>query len=88
MKKEIISIEKFEIELYNKTYFILVHKKSEDGFYEFYITEEENSIISFCIGCKWEEITPIIEEFIKYNIINWIYLYNKELNILEKHYDF
>ena len=86
--KEVISIEKFEIELYNKTYFILVYKKSENGFYEFYITEEDNSIISFCVGSQITDITSTIEEFIGNNIINWIYLYNKELDILEEHYDF
>ena len=88
MKKEVISIEKFEIELYNKTYFILVYKKSEYGFYEFYITEEDNSIISFCVGSQITDKTLTIEEFIGDNIINWIYLYNKELDVLEEHYDF
>lgn len=87
MKKEIISIEKFEIELYNKKYFILVYKKTND-FYEFYITEEDNSIISFCVGSQITDITPTIEEFIGKNIINWLYLYNKELDVLEEHYVF
>lgn len=83
--KEVISIEKFEIELYNKTYFILVDKKTND-FYEFYITENHSSIISFCAGSQLTDITPTIEEFIKNNIIIWIYLYNKEIDIIEDNY--
>ncbi|MBR0371567.1 MAG: helix-turn-helix transcriptional regulator, partial [Methanobrevibacter sp.] len=39
INKEQITIDKFEVRLYNKTYLILTYEKSKDGFTEFYITE-------------------------------------------------
>ncbi|MBR0371604.1 MAG: hypothetical protein IJH63_12980, partial [Methanobrevibacter sp.] len=83
INKEQITIDKFEVRLYNKTYLILTYEKSKDGFTEFYITEKESCIVSFCIGCKYKEIIPRIESFIKRFIDEWVDDYNQEIDLLE-----
>ena len=82
-KKKTISIEKFEIKVNDKIYIIYVFPKSNYDFIEFYITEEDSSIMSFCRGVQQEDITPSIEEFINDNLIKWINDYNVESNIID-----
>lgn len=83
INKKTISIEKFEIKVNDKIYIIYVFPKSNYDFIEFYITEEDSSIMSFCRGVQQEDITPSIEEFINDNLIKWINDYNVESNIID-----
>ena len=83
IKKETINVEKFEIKVADKIYIIYVFPKSNYDFIEFYVTEEDSSIMSFCRGVQQEDITPSIEEFINDNIIKWINDYNIEADIID-----
>lgn len=84
INKKSINIGKFEIKLNNKTYIIFTDNNKIDNFTEFYITEKESTIILFCTGLIYTEITNNIINFISDNINTWVNYYEKHINYLEE----
>lgn len=83
INKKTINIEKFEIKVNDRIYIIYILPKDDYNFVEFYITEDNNSIMSFCIGVQQEDIVPNIERFINDNLKKWVNDYNVEANIID-----
>lgn len=80
--KKSVNIGKFEINANDKIYIVYVFPKCDYSFSEFYITQEDNSIMSFCVGVQQEDIKPSLEEFINDNITKWINDFDVEADIV------
>lgn len=72
---------KFEVKVGSTIYYVLVEYDEDNDFSEFYITKENSAITIFQIGfnCPYE----IMYDYIKDNIVDWIYCYEETLNEME-----
>lgn len=85
MEKLNLQIEKYSF-IYdnNDTYFVYSIQSTQDKAYtDFYIQKENYGFISFCISLNMKEIDSTNEEFINENIMEWIDLYEDDIEVLE-----
>lgn len=73
MKELEIKIKKYQIKRNKKTYNVYVNENMEENITEFYINKEGYGVILYQIGVDLKELGQNIEDFIKFNINNWIF---------------
>lgn len=73
MKELEIKIKKYQIKRNKKTYNVYVNENMEENITEFYINKEGYGVILYQIGVDLKELGQSIEDFIKFNINDWIF---------------
>ena len=73
MKELEIKIKKYQIKRNKKTYNIYVNENIKENITEFYVNKEGYGVIFYQIGVDLKELKQSIEDFIKFNINDWIF---------------
>lgn len=83
MKKENITITKYEKEIVDTKYIVYVIPSDDENSTDFYINKKGYGLMTHCVGINIAQLTCSVDEFINHNIEEWIENTNIDIEMLE-----